>query len=64
MTQEMERTQYNIEQITDTVIRKLADEIEQYKQAIRDAKDALAAAEMELDEELDARYRDEMEGGN
>ena len=63
MTQEMKRTQCNIEQ-TDTVIRKLADEIEQYKQAIRDAKDALAAAEMELDEELDARYRDEMEGGN
>ena len=36
-------------------IRKISEEIEQYKQAIQDAEDALAEAERELDEELDAR---------
>lgn len=37
-------------------IQKLMDEVEVYKQAIQDAKDALASAEMELDETLDAEF--------
>ena len=37
-------------------IRKLMDEIEICKQAIQDAKDALACAEMELDAELDTEF--------
>ena len=37
-------------------IRELMDEVEIYKQAIRDAKDALASAEMELDETLDEEF--------
>ena len=32
-------------------------EVEIYKQAIQDAKDALASAEMELDEVLDEEFR-------
>ena len=48
----------------DSKIQKLFDEIEVYRQAIRDAEDALAAAEMELDDELDARCREMTEGGN
>ena len=39
-------------------IQQLFDEIELYKQAINDAKDALASAEFELDETLDAEFRD------
>lgn len=42
-------------------IRKLMNEVEIYKQAIRDAKDALASAEMELDESLDSEFRMEQE---
>lgn len=45
-------------------IQKLMEEIETYRQAIRDAQDALASAEMELDEEFDARYREMQEGGD
>ena len=41
-------------------IQELFDEIEVYKQAIQDAKDALASADMELDEELDAQYNAEL----
>ncbi len=37
-------------------IQKLFEEVEIYKQAIQDAKDALASAEQELDETLDAEY--------
>lgn len=37
-------------------IEKLMQEVEIYKQAIQDAKDALASAEMELDETLDAEF--------
>lgn len=37
-------------------IKKLMNEVEIYKQAIQDAKDALASAEMELDEALDNEY--------
>ena len=37
-------------------IQELMNEVEIYKQAIQDAKDALASAEMELDETLDAEY--------
>ena len=38
-------------------VQKLMQEVEIYKQAIQDAKDALASAEQELDEELDAQYK-------
>ena len=37
-------------------LQELFDEVELYKQAIRDAKDALASAEAELDETLDVEY--------
>lgn len=37
-------------------IQGLFDEVELYKQAIQDAKDALASAEQELDETLAAGY--------
>ena len=40
----------------DSRIQGLFDEVERYKQAIRDAKDALASAEQELDETLAAEY--------
>ena len=36
-------------------IQELMNEVEIYKQAIQDAKDALASAEQELDETLAAR---------
>ena len=38
-------------------IQELFDEVELYKQAIQDAKDALSSAEQELDEELDDEWR-------
>ena len=37
-------------------IQELLNEVATYKQAIQDAKDALASAEMELDETLEAEY--------
>lgn len=40
----------------DTRIQQLFNEVEIYKQAIQDAKDALASAEQELDETLDEAY--------
>ena len=43
----------------DNKIQQLMDEVEVYKQAIQDAKDALASAEMELDETLDAEFSKE-----
>lgn len=39
---------------TANALRKLAEEVEAYKQAIQDAKGALASAENELDELLAA----------
>ena len=42
-------------------IQKLIKEVEIYKQAIQDAKDALASAEMELDETLEDEFRKEQE---
>lgn len=41
---------------TKTKIQQLMSEVETYKQAIQDAKDALASAEMELDETLDTEF--------
>ncbi len=41
-------------------IQELFNEIEVYKQAGQDAKDALASADMELDEELDAQFKSEL----
>ena len=43
----------------ENYIKKLFDEVELYKQAIQDAKDALASAEQELDETLAAQYKEE-----
>ena len=40
-------------------IQELMNEVETYKQAIQDAKDALASAEMELDETLDAEFSEQ-----
>lgn len=37
-------------------IQKLMSEVETYRQAIQDAKDALASAEMELDETLEEEF--------
>lgn len=37
-------------------IDDLMNEVELYKQAIQDAKDALASAEMELDETLEMEF--------
>lgn len=37
-------------------IQKLMEEVETYKQAIQDAKDALASAEMELDDALENEF--------
>lgn len=45
-------------------IRKISEEIEQYKQAIQDAEDALAEAERELDEKLDAHWQEMNGEGN
>ena len=39
-----------------STIQQLMDEVEIYKQAIQDAKDALASAEMELDETLENEF--------
>ncbi len=38
-------------------IKELMNEVEIYKQAIQDAKDALASAEQELDETLDEEFK-------
>ena len=42
-------------------IQRLMDDVETYKQAIQDARDARASAGQELDEELDARYHNEFD---
>ena len=44
-------------------IEKLMQEVEIYRQAIQDAKDALASAEMELDGELENEFS-KANGGN
>ncbi len=40
-------------------IQELMTEVEIYKQAIQDAKDALASAEMELDETLEIEFENQ-----
>lgn len=40
-------------------IQELMNEVDVYRQAIEDAKDALASAEQELDEALDTAYNAE-----
>ncbi len=40
----------------NTKIQELMKEVEVYKQALQDAKDALASAEMELDAALDIEF--------
>ena len=44
------------ETMENTKIQELMQEVETYKQAIQDAKDALASAEMELDETLEMEF--------
>ena len=44
-------------------IRELFEEVENYRQAIRNAQDALASAEMELDAALDSEYRKQQAEG-
>ncbi len=44
-------------------IRELFEEVENYRQAIRNAQDALASAEMELDTALDSEYRKQQAEG-
>ena len=46
----------NLNDIQKKKIQKLFDEVETYKQAIRDAEDALASADQELDEVLDTSF--------
>lgn len=46
----------NRNETAEIQIQKLMEEVALYKQAIQDAKDALASAEMELDETLEAEY--------
>lgn len=47
---------YKGEKPMENKIQELFEEVELYKQAIQDAKDALASAEQELDETLDAEF--------
>ena len=44
------------ESMENNKIRELMSEVETYRQAIQDAKDALASAEMELDETLEEEF--------
>lgn len=50
---------YKGEKPMENKIQDLFNEVELYKQAIQDAKDALASAEQELDETLDAEFEDQ-----
>lgn len=47
---------YKGDEQMDNRIQKLMVEVETYRQAIQDAKDALASAEQELDEVLATEY--------
>ena len=47
------------EETMDNKIQELINEVEIYKQAIQDAKDALASAEMELDATLEKEFSDQ-----
>ena len=47
---------YKEDEKMDNRIQNLMVEVETYRQAIQDAKDALASAEQELDEVLAAQY--------
>jgi hypothetical protein len=52
-------TEKGEELMDNTKIQALFDEVEIYKQAIRDAEDALDSAVQELDETLDETYNQE-----
>ena len=47
---------YKEDEPMDERIQKLMSEVDTYRQAIQDAKDALASAEQELDEVLAMEY--------
>ena len=47
------------EEPMETKSAELFNEVEVYKQAIQDAKDALASAEQELDETLESEFGDQ-----
>ncbi len=46
-----------MKEMVDLRIVNLMKEVEIYRQAVQDAKDALESAEMELDEVLDEEFR-------
>ena len=50
---------YKGDNAMENKIEKLFSEVEIYQQAIQDARDALASAEQELDETLDAVFENE-----
>ena len=50
---------YKGEKPMENKIQDLFNEVELYKQAIQDAKDALASAEQELDETLDVEFENQ-----
>ena len=52
----IDMTKGEVSSMETSKIKELMNEVEIYKQAIQDAKDALASAEMELDETLDAEF--------
>ena len=49
--------------LKDRMIQKLEDEIDNYQEAIENAEGALAEAERELQEELEARYGKDLDIG-
>ena len=57
----MNHTEKN--EINESMIRKLIEEVDQYREAIENAKGALADAERELDEALAAAYEGQQEEG-
>ena len=59
LTNSIDKVKGEYETMETSKIQELMNEVETYKQAIQDAKDALASAEMELDETLDAEFSEQ-----
>ena len=59
LTNSIDEAKGEYETMETSKIQELMNEVETYKQAIQDAKDALASAEMELDETLDAEFSEQ-----
>ena len=58
-TNSIEKVKGEYEPMEISKIQQLMNEVETYKQAVQDAKDALASAEMELDDTLDTEFEDQ-----